>query len=964
MRLAKLFNHQKLFEGASDYQAIIDNFPYDELVDITSLVLKTETDDSRSPETHLRDIFHNELKWAQENLKRSDRVIWWIKFIKACYYWHLLGKNKEKAGIFNSHPKFFINMVAKNSKFINDIKRSFNRIITFNAIKPHMAHYMGIDYHKIQNLHWTHQGVYELSSIFDDWEKEYQESEGRKLMPDASHTVILKMGDFVWLNLNKAACANEGNAGRHCGNSPREHTDDRILSLRRILKGDKQEVCLTFVLEDNGYLGERKAFANQNPDPKYHSYIIELLKQPFIKGLKDGRWETANDFRVTDLSPQLAKQLYNARPDLFSLLDAHKIFGLDSKEFEQILIEQSPKGIPNAMLAKIWPNTISDPVPVSVMQTTIEHGNHVFPLDLLKNSVGYDHPLVGKLRQLKMENLTEEYLKTLSSFDDRPAKDILQEALDKGYKTNIPIPVFVDVLGMDSNYVKEWIATHGKSFSAKEAISVFHTLKVNPVGFLVELIFQGNSNISWKTVSARTVTGDQRSLVQKMIENGSDMNPLTTMNIIRKFGKESPIVKRFVYGPKFTSEQILGEDIFSVLSQKEALEILKGEVPIPLMPHLTKYYGRDSAIVQHAITSSFIDLGILKSVYPEEDEDQLDLLDPENNVSKKDLYTNVKKALFQIFEENASSHTVETTDKYIILAKWDLEDVAEYTMKDNGGLAAKIISGNTNYFDYTNSDEVDLDYYDEYLIYDYDEKSARLVVAKKYDMHPVYAKYIRESKWDEWKDFTNSQKYYDYDEDDLTNGLFEVEDGVIIYPPEKERVKDLLKFLRDNDEEWDQAFNWSYNDAYEEAQKDGIIKGFYDTIDDWTDELVESKTEIFFTVKNTDYTPELIHDETFYPTIRLDHYLDNIKFKLRGIQAYIEGTTPDDDEISMDNLESFCDINSDEFYDFTNNLTKKDFHIDDRYEVDNSDVQKHFGHHMPVSLEYIIDAQPVKLTKK
>ncbi len=322
MRLVRVFNHQKLFEGASDYQAILDNFPYDQII---------QSDDGRYPsKEHVRNVFNKELVWAKETLQRPDRVIWWLKYVKFIAYHayvHRVPVHPDP-GKVTPVPKFIQKMYSENPNRVQSDPSNFS----FNMLgspKRNLEHFMGIDDPRIQNYHFLHQTFGEILNQFEKWEDEYKQQEGRKLAPDASHTVIMKLGDLVWLNLNKAACADEGHAGRHCGNSPRSGSNDRILSLRRVIKGGKQEVCLTFVLEEDGFLGERKGFANSRPDPKYHRAIVELLKQPFIKGFKQGRWMTSNDFKVGDLSPELGNELFEARPEYFSFEDVKRIIGED-----------------------------------------------------------------------------------------------------------------------------------------------------------------------------------------------------------------------------------------------------------------------------------------------------------------------------------------------------------------------------------------------------------------------------------------------------------------------------------------------------------------------------------------------------------------------------------------------------------------------------------------------------------
>src|SRR6266851_947531 len=91
---------------------------------------------------------------------------------------------------------------------------------------------------------------------------------------------------------------------RSCGNVPSERPGDRILSLRRkVQRGDmvRWYPIATFILDRDGQLGEMKGRGNDKPAPKYHFYIVALLRHHMINGIKGGGYMPENNFAMEDL---------------------------------------------------------------------------------------------------------------------------------------------------------------------------------------------------------------------------------------------------------------------------------------------------------------------------------------------------------------------------------------------------------------------------------------------------------------------------------------------------------------------------------------------------------------------------------------------------------------------------------------------------------------------------------------
>jgi hypothetical protein len=95
------------------------------------------------------------------------------------------------------------------------------------------------------------------------------------------------------------------------------------LSLRTERKiGNKiyHEPHLTFVV-NNGFLGEMKGGGNTKPSKEYHRDIVNLLKNPNIKGIIGGGYAPKSNFEFNDLSPELQREVNEANPDLITSVD-------------------------------------------------------------------------------------------------------------------------------------------------------------------------------------------------------------------------------------------------------------------------------------------------------------------------------------------------------------------------------------------------------------------------------------------------------------------------------------------------------------------------------------------------------------------------------------------------------------------------------------------------------------------
>lgn len=284
---------------------------------------------------------------ARKTLKKNDRVVWFLRLYKLQLTHDVtdkalkMGKTEEANalrqrvyGDYARKAKSDINQVAREASWL-DVQR----------LIPKFEHFLSLPIPAIQNKVFTFEGpetiLEQFHEIEDEWKAE-QDDAFQEDDPGVEPIIEFKNG-FAWYNLNKAYCRKEAGAMGHCGNAPRQHSSDTILSLRKAQqRGDVTLTTpfLTFILDDNGYLGEMKGRANEKPQARYHPYIIELLKNPIVQGIKGGGYMPENNFSMDDLDHDVAEQLIEMKPELGGLRYVVKKYGLEDKRSISLLNEK------------------------------------------------------------------------------------------------------------------------------------------------------------------------------------------------------------------------------------------------------------------------------------------------------------------------------------------------------------------------------------------------------------------------------------------------------------------------------------------------------------------------------------------------------------------------------------------------------------------------------------------------
>lgn len=211
-------------------------------------------------------------------------------------------------------------------KFKNNFPKYMREMlkININGLITGFEHYLYMDTEEVLkfNPFNSENPLKDLEKIEDD----YKDSLGSDAKfidmsednTDAEVLIDFKNG-FKWFDLQKPYCTAEGDAMGHCGNKPSAEYSHTVFSLRKKVpskNGMIYQPALTFIYDkDTELLGEMKGRANEKPTKRYHKYIIELLKKPYIKGFGNGGYEPQNNFAMEDLTDEQQQEIREIKND-------------------------------------------------------------------------------------------------------------------------------------------------------------------------------------------------------------------------------------------------------------------------------------------------------------------------------------------------------------------------------------------------------------------------------------------------------------------------------------------------------------------------------------------------------------------------------------------------------------------------------------------------------------------------
>jgi hypothetical protein len=262
------------------------------------------------------------VKWARTTLKKNDRIVWFLRFVRI----ELAGSLKYSASD--------LELEKLNTRLTTTFSR--HNLIPLNNLMTSLTHYMAMPLPAIQQIVFNRQSPSELLDTFsqleeeaklyadDDADADEMMRQGRLVKRDPNDSIIIKCPDgLCWVDLEKRGCSIEGRSMGHCGNGGGRY-GETIFSLRKPITYAGKPYwypVATFIRDQHNMLGEMKGRGNEKVAPRYHPDIVILLRSDFVEGIKGGGYLPENNFALDDLGAELKDQLINEKPLLGGLYE-------------------------------------------------------------------------------------------------------------------------------------------------------------------------------------------------------------------------------------------------------------------------------------------------------------------------------------------------------------------------------------------------------------------------------------------------------------------------------------------------------------------------------------------------------------------------------------------------------------------------------------------------------------------
>lgn len=294
------------------------------------------------------DVVRKDIQWIRNTFPDRRGMIWAAHYLRARLLSQLIDDNDtslEVEEIYNKVKDKLSRFVGKNISDV-EIELGFNKV--------EIAHYLSLPIPEIQDYDYEGKPAPKVIHDFRELEQEWQEEREGQIHYD-DEPVLIDFGDgFAWYDLEDAKCDIEGGAMGHCGNAPTANPDETIFSLRKEMDREPDGTVilkpfLTFIFDKRtGMFGEMKGRGNQKPAERYHKYIVPLLRERYVKGIKGGGYLPENNFSILDLSNW--QQLYQEKPALLPPQDYYREFGVDDFLISQATFQNVDEDYPETIV--------------------------------------------------------------------------------------------------------------------------------------------------------------------------------------------------------------------------------------------------------------------------------------------------------------------------------------------------------------------------------------------------------------------------------------------------------------------------------------------------------------------------------------------------------------------------------------------------------------------------------------
>lgn len=294
-----------------------------------------------------KDVFGNlaneHIEWARINLKKEDRIIWFLKEVKysiLLYMSHSLARDsipkKEVMWAIKSEIKGTGNGMRRlGDESANSLAEAYDMYLkeprnflysprySIDPIKEFLRHFLvSMDIPEIKNTVMKNQTWMDLEDKFSEAEKKWEADNLVRSVPEYGDAVLsVPNSNLVVFRLNRASCKLEGDAMSHCGNMATLEDSD-IYSVRSPDPENSghwiPHVTAIENTKGSGEFGEIKGFGNQKPSDRYHPAIIAMIESGIIKKLGGGGYKPENNFSMGDLTDKERDYLYDYSPSVFT----------------------------------------------------------------------------------------------------------------------------------------------------------------------------------------------------------------------------------------------------------------------------------------------------------------------------------------------------------------------------------------------------------------------------------------------------------------------------------------------------------------------------------------------------------------------------------------------------------------------------------------------------------------------
>jgi hypothetical protein len=274
------------------------------------------------------------LKFVRKNLKRNDRIVWWLKWYRILKLTDGIQQtqdNPENPALIKMQKMLDKATKMPGSTNPRDV-RAFYANFGQDA-RTNLNHYISMmdQVPAMDNIVWDasltpHLLMRELDKKESEWQQAAKQEIDVDQYGDPNYAgrspwkKVIDYGEQAWVLIDKDYCELEGDAMGHCGNQQGgRDRGGRILSFRTIINDTRQKPHLTFIISADGKLGEMKGRANEKPAEKYHKVIVDLLLSDMVTGITGGGHDPSNNFSVNELSDEMQETLISKKPVFASM---------------------------------------------------------------------------------------------------------------------------------------------------------------------------------------------------------------------------------------------------------------------------------------------------------------------------------------------------------------------------------------------------------------------------------------------------------------------------------------------------------------------------------------------------------------------------------------------------------------------------------------------------------------------